>query len=454
MTLHPVTHEEKLARICEQLKNQSSDGHLSLQKDGVSHFVPNPNDPKHKDRKVNVRDLNQILEIDPKAKTCTAEPGVTFSDLVRETLKHGLVPMLVPELKTITIGGAVSGCSVESMSYKYGGFHDSCLEYEVITAQGEALLCSPEKNADVFHMIHGSYGTLGVISRLKFSLVPAKPFVRMDYTTYPTFQALKDAILDHCRKKDVDLMDAIVHAPDKNVLCIGTFVDSLPEGVTPSDYTWLAIFYKSTRTKDRDYLTTYDYFFRYDTECHWLSRTIPGLETKALRLLLGKTLRSSTNLLTWSKRLAPILKYDKRPDVVVDVFIPAHQLEKFYRLYQEKIAYYPLWIVPYRILHRYPWINEDYDRRIGDDLFFDVAVYGLSNRRKDVNFYKVLEEMTYECHGIKTLISHNFYDRDTFWKIYNRSNYEKVKKRTDPQNVFRDLYDKFHFNRNETKPSA
>lgn len=443
----PSHHEEKVSRIAHQLKSLGNgSGFLSLKKESVSHMVPNANDPRHRDRKVNVRDLNEILEIDPKNKICVAEPGVTFSDLVCETLKAGLIPYLVPELKTITIGGAVSGCSVESMSYKYGGFHDSCLEYEIITATGEVLHCSPTENADIFHMVHGSYGTLGIISKVKFRLIEAKPYVRMDYIVYPSFEALANAMREHYRKKDLDFMDAIVHAPDKAVLCIGTFVDSAPD-VEISDYTFLNIFYKSTLRKKRDYLKTADYLFRYDTECHWLSRTIPGMETKLLRLLLGKFLLSSTNLLTWSKRLAPILKYDKRPDVVVDVFIPSNQLERFYELYLGKIRYFPLWVVPYKRVQRYPWINDDFEKRIGDELFFDLAVYGLRNRKKEINYYKLLEEMVYDTNGIKTLISHNFYDRETFWKIYNRSNWEKVKKRTDPGNLFRDLYDKFHFGR-------
>ena len=54
------------------------------------------------------------------------------------------MPIVVPELKTITIGGAVAGCSIESMSFVHGGFHDTCLEYEVITATGEVLTCTPD----------------------------------------------------------------------------------------------------------------------------------------------------------------------------------------------------------------------------------------------------------------------------------------------------------------------
>jgi hypothetical protein len=264
----------------------------------------------------------------------------------------------------------------------------------------------------------------------------------MDYVTYSSFEALVAAMRDHINKGDIQFMDAIVHAPDKAVLCLGTMVDVAPYVNT---YTFLKIFYKSTALCKEDYLSTQEYLFRYDTECHWLTKTLPGMETKLMRFLLGKWLLSSTNLLTWSKRLAPLLRFDKRPDVVVDVFIPSNTLEKFYKRYEKEIGFYPLWVVPYRRVQDYPWIDDDYNKRINDPFFFDLAIYGLKNRKKEVNFYKLIEDMVYEANGIKTLISHNFYDRETFWKIYNRKNFEKVKAITDPNNRFRDLYDKFHF---------
>src|SRR5438093_235376 len=34
------------------------------------------------------------------------------------------------------------------MSFRYGGFHDSCLEYEVITGGGEVLTCTPSNEHD------------------------------------------------------------------------------------------------------------------------------------------------------------------------------------------------------------------------------------------------------------------------------------------------------------------
>ena len=107
-----------------------------------------------------------MLEIDVEARLCTAEPGATFADVVRATLAHGLLPKVVPELEGITLGGAVAGCSVESMSYRYGGFHDTCLEYEVVTRRRASGVSLAGADDELFHMLHGSYGTLAILTRV------------------------------------------------------------------------------------------------------------------------------------------------------------------------------------------------------------------------------------------------------------------------------------------------
>ena len=438
-----MNHDEKVQRIINDVtvRAQARGGHgdfISLGKAAVSHFVPNPHDPRHADTKLDLRDLNEVLELDIAGRTCTAEPGLTFSALVRATLPHGLAPMLVPELETITIGGAVAGCAIESMSHKHGGFHDSCPELEVVTATGEVLRCSADQNRDVFQMIHGSYGTLGIITKLKFKLIPAKPYVRMEYRRFETLAAFEEQLFEQCGAPDVDFVDAIVHSNEQFVLCLGRFADAAP---ATSSYTGLEIFYRSTLARTEDFLTTYDYFFRYDTDCHWATRALPGMTTKLGRLLFGKLLLGSTRLLNWSRRLRPILRHQKHLPVVIDLLIPKRRFAEFYRWYEEVIGYYPLWIVPYRVPAPYPWVAPKHR----SDLYVDVAIYGLANDQPHVNYSKLLEERTYSLGGVKTLISENHYDERTFWKIYDRAAYEAVKRRTDPQNLFRDVYRKFHF---------
>jgi hypothetical protein len=276
----------------------------------------------------------------------------------------------------------------------------------------------------------------------------------MEYRSFGDFAAFDAELRARCAAGDHDFIDGIIHGPDKLVLCLGDFVDEVPY---VSSYRWLDIFYRSTARRTEDYLTTFDYCFRYDTECHWLTRTVPPLEWKAIRFLVGKIFLGSTNLIRWSGRLAPILGMKKRPDVVVDVFVPARRFGDFFDWYTRDYAFWPLWVVPYRIPEPYPWLAPEHvERMVGpgvtrggergdrsdDTLFIDCAVYGKKNDHPTVDASKVLEDKTFELDGIKTLISRNHYTRERFAEIYDVERYARVKSRLDPHGVWKTVYDK------------
>ncbi len=435
-------HDRKVAAIAAAVRERASAGaRVHVSKGGVSHLVPLPEDGRLRFPPIDISPLAAVLEIDTAARTCTCEPGVTFARLVDETLARGLLPTVVPELEGISVGGAVAGCSVEAMSYRYGGFHDSCREYEVVGGTGEIVTCSPEREPLVFQMLHGSLGTLGILTRLTFNLVPAKRFVHLEYRKLRSAAEFHAEMLRRIEAADYDFIDGIIHGPEEHVLCLGRFVDRTPY---LSDYRWLDIFYQSTRTRQEDYLKTADYCFRYDTECHWLTRTVPPLEWRPVRFALGKVFLGSTNLIRWSKRLESVLRLKRRPDVVCDVFIPSRNYLEFYRWYEETFRYFPLWIVPYRIPTMYPWVSAELAGRMKDQLFIDCAVYGKPNSEPGVDYSQLLEEKTFALDGIKTLISRNHYSVERFWQVYHRDNYTAVKTRLAPRGVVPDLCESFH----------
>ncbi|MBI3557005.1 MAG: FAD-binding oxidoreductase [Deltaproteobacteria bacterium] len=435
-------HDKKVSEIAAAVREHVAEKRpVQIQKGGVSHFVPVPGDMRRKSMPIDISGLSNILEIDVKNQRCIAEPGVTFAQLAKATLEKGLIPMVVPELEGITVGGAVAGCSVESMSYRYGGFHDSCEEYEIITGEGKVLTCSPRQEPLLFEMVHGSYGTLGILTRLTFKLVPAKQFVKMEYRKFNNFPAYQAEMLRLCKTTEFDFIDGIVHSRDNFVLCLGNFVDKAPY---VSNYRWLNIFYKSTAEKSEDYLTTFDYCFRYDTECHWITKSVPLLEQKPVRFAVGKFVLGSTNLIKWSKRLDSLLKLKKRPDVVCDIFIPARRFNDFWKWYEKDFDFFPLWVIPYRIPKMYGWVSKTHGARMQGDLMIDCAVYGKPNGHASVDYSKMLEDKTYELDGVKTLISRNHYTKERFWEIYNRENYDQAKLRLDPKAVFPGLFEKFH----------
>jgi FAD/FMN-containing dehydrogenase len=426
-------HAERVDRIARQLAAHDPSRPLSMKKKAVAHQVPKFGDKRRSDAKVDISDLDHILEIDVAARTCTAEAGVTFCDLVAATLEHGLVPLIVPELKTITIGGAVTGCSLESMSFRYGGFHDTCLEYEVVSTDGEILVCRPEgEHSHLFQMVHGSFGTLGVLTKLKFRLVSAKPFVHITYEKHVTLDSYMRAMRSHAADPDLDFMDGIIHSPKEYVLSLGRFVDHAPY---TNAYDWTKVYFVSTRERAEDYLETPDYFFRYD-------RGVTNVHPKSYvgRLLFGKLLDSST-LLRIVDKLHMLLSPD-RPNVTLDVFLPSTKLPDFLVWYEEHIDFFPLWFVPYRRVRDYEWIADGYlDQVADDDMFVDIAIYGCE-QAPGRNYYAEIEQKLIEISGIKTLISHNYFDEPTFWKVWNKPNYDRAKQVLDRRNLQRDLYEK------------
>jgi len=425
-------HARKVARIVAQLRAHDGSRPLSLRKKTVSHQVPKAHDRRHSDDKIDVGELTEILEIDPVRRICVAESGVTFADLVAATLAHGLVPIVVPELKTITIGGAVAGCSIESMSFVHGGFHDTCLAYEVITATGEVLICTPDNaNRLVFQMVHGAFGTLGILAKLTFRLVPARPFVHVVYEKHATLADYQAAIARHAAARDVDFMDGIIHSPELYVLSVGRFVDAAPY---TNRYDWMKVYYQSTRTRDEDYLTTPHYFFRYD-------RGVTNVRPKSFlgRLLFGKFL-ASTRWLQLGNKLHWLLS-SKHPTITLDVFVPFSKVPEFLAWYEREFGFFPLWCVPYRRVHDYEWLSDAYWAGLGDEMFLDLAIYGM-RQRGATNYHRVMEQKLRELGGIKTLIAHNYYPEDEFWAIWNKPNYDAVKAIVDPRNLFRDLYTK------------
>jgi len=176
-------HDHRVKLVVDQVRDlDRSRAVAHVDKGGVHHVVPLPaGDGRFAGRRLDVSRLRHVLEVDVERRRCVAEPGVTFGDVVDATLPHGLAPALVPELEGITVGGAVAGCAIESASFRYGGFHDTCLEYEIVSGTGEVLTCSPEREPLLFGMIHGSYGTLGILTKLSFALIPAKPNVHVEY---------------------------------------------------------------------------------------------------------------------------------------------------------------------------------------------------------------------------------------------------------------------------------
>src|SRR6185369_16342745 len=101
---------------------------------------------------LDVSDLDRVLGVDQDARTADVQGMTTYEHLVDATLPHGLMPLVVPQLKTITLGGAVTGLGIESSSFRNGLPHESVLEMDVLTGDGRVVTARPTgEHAALFH---------------------------------------------------------------------------------------------------------------------------------------------------------------------------------------------------------------------------------------------------------------------------------------------------------------
>ncbi len=95
--------------------------------------------------------LGHVLAVDAAARLAEVEGMTTYADLVDATLPHGLAPAVVPELRSITVGGAVTGVGIESSSFRYGLVHETVEAFDVLAADGHVRHCSPAEHTDLYY---------------------------------------------------------------------------------------------------------------------------------------------------------------------------------------------------------------------------------------------------------------------------------------------------------------
>ncbi|MEJ2343961.1 MAG: FAD-binding protein [Gammaproteobacteria bacterium] len=227
MTITPAEYEAKKRRLSESLRAEG--GTVRLAKDTSNLFRDRKAEPA---RRLNVRDFNHVIHVDPQAGVVEVEGMTPYVELVRECLRHGVMPTVVPQLKSITIGGAVTGLGIESSSFKYGLVHETVEELEVLLGDGSIVVCTRDnEHRELFFGFPNSYGTLGYALKLKVKVVPVKPYVRLTHLHYSDANRYFDELGRRC-DTDIDFIDGTIFGKGDHYLSIGEFADEAPTFIT------------------------------------------------------------------------------------------------------------------------------------------------------------------------------------------------------------------------------
>ncbi|NMB25914.1 MAG: FAD-binding protein [Firmicutes bacterium] len=121
--------------------------------------------------------LNRILEIDTDNLMATVEPGVILLDFQETVEKMGFLYAPDPGERSATIGGNVATNAGGMRAVKYGVTRDHVTGMEVVLPNGDVVQLGGKiaKNSSGYSLLHlmiGSEGTLGIMTKIIVKLLP------------------------------------------------------------------------------------------------------------------------------------------------------------------------------------------------------------------------------------------------------------------------------------------
>ncbi len=441
------THQARVEKIQREVR--SWPGMLSFSSDAVSNTLR-----KRPKKGIDLSQLNKILEIG--RDWAVVEPKVTFQLLCMETLKMGLVPPVVPEFATITVGGAVMGAALESSSHRFGQVSDMCLEFEAILGNGEAVKASPDENADLFYGLSGSYGTLAILTKIKLRLIKAEKYVRLSCQKLP----LKDLLAFLKSRHKEDFIEGVALNRESGVALAGKMTSRAERPFFRQNRYWSpwCIQHICENQNSEFCMTTAEYLFRFDRGAFWMGQYI--LSTPAmLRLLLhigipkiSKDSSLHPNLVFrllfgWalsSRRLYHIWhrvpkKISEQLFFVHDFYAPSTKAEEVFESFADQTEIFPIWLCPVKGTHTPQILAPHY----GGESFLNMGLYGMPKSSLSTpDLSAKLEKEIAFFGGRKMLYSYTYYERGFFSKIYDDEGYKALRGKFFAEGAFPHIYNK------------
>ena len=140
--------------------------------------------------------MDRIESVSTDSGVAVCQAGVVLEQLDSELAGHGLmVPLDLGAKGSCHIGGNVSTNAGGLRLLRYGSLHGTVLGVEAVLASGEILDClsSMKKDNtgyDLKHLMIGSEGTLGLVTRVSLSCPTRPSSVNLALLSLPSFQAV------------------------------------------------------------------------------------------------------------------------------------------------------------------------------------------------------------------------------------------------------------------------
>jgi delta24-sterol reductase len=453
-------------KVDELLKSfECSNAPLSLKLKGASNTVRSKN-YNNGLKKLPIAHFNEVISIDPTAKIAWVESRISFDQLVKETLKYGLMPCVVPEFKGITVGGAIMGAAAESSSFREGIFSDICINYEMLLGNASVKEINKAREESLFCAIGGSYGSLGTLLSVHLKLEKALDFVNVTIHFFDSLSSATQFIKETIRNAQEDFIDGIVFSNTHIKVLTGRKVAKKPASaplfsIKSASSQWF--FEKIKKESSSFYMPIYDYLFRYDKAAFWMGSFllymgfaseffINGILKKDPKAAIknfypiktpGAFSRFFLNPCMESQKLWKLLhkseEWIQRSFIIQDFCIPFDNALDFLGITCDNIKVYPLWLCPIKSSQTKELFNPHFSPDIKkNNHFLNIGIYGqpIDSVEKGT---KLLEEKTIDFQGRKVLYAKSYYSEEEFWNIYSKKDYEFFRAQTYACNKWLDI---------------
>ncbi len=150
--------------------------------------------------------FKKIIEIDEDNLQAVVEPGVITQNFHDECEKRGLFYPPDPASRgSCTLGGNLAECAGGPRAVKYGVTKDYVLGIEFVSPEGEIINTGAGvlKNVSGYNLtqlVIGSEGTLGIITRIIFKLIPLPKYKKVMMAAFDS--------LENCTKSVAEIFKA------------------------------------------------------------------------------------------------------------------------------------------------------------------------------------------------------------------------------------------------------
>jgi delta24-sterol reductase len=456
----PAKHEQRVQRVIQQIQDWKQEGStekLCTARSGwktMSELVPKY---KLSHRKIDVG-LYDILGISEQSGTVKVEPLATMGQITRNLISQGWTLAVVPELDDLTVGGLIMGFGIESSSHKYGLFQSVCVSFDLVTADGQCLRCSPTENEDLYYLIPWSHGTLGFLVAAELKIIPAKKYVRVHYQPVYSLDGMVEVFERASRNtQENDFVEGLVYSRETAVIMRGNFTDELDaDGNTNAIGRWYKPWfyqhvktYLNNRQGGVEYIPLRHYYHRHTRSYFWtMEEIIPFGNHSLFRALLGWALPPRIELLKYTET-ETTRRLREKFHVVQDMLMPIQYLKQSIRYFDDHFNLYPLWLSPMAVF--------DNEKRLGfvhpllkkdgsvDEMYVDIGAYGTPLKADFDNrsALPLLEKFVMNHHGYQALYAKTALSREDFRTMFDHTDYDRLRESLPfCTQAFDEIYDK------------